>query len=216
MQFKTSSFSKLFYISRKLRYYYFILWNRLKFTLSGIHYGKNMRVFNRLYLWIKSSAKITIGDDFTFSSGEAFNPLCRNIRGMIYANEGATISFGNHVGISSACIWANEQIVIGNWVNIGGDCIIMDTDAHNLDWRIRCSGKMDEQKRDLDTYTAKSAPIIIEDGVLIGTRCIVMKGVTIGARSVIGAGSVVVKSIPSDCIAAGNPCKVIRWLPHSK
>ena len=52
--------------------------------------------------------------------------------------------------------------------------------------------------------------IEIEDDVLIGTRCIILKGVTIGARSVIGSGSIVTKSIPSDCIAAGNPCKVIR------
>ena len=51
---------------------------------------------------------------------------------------------------------------------------------------------------------------MIEDDVLIGTRCIILKGVTIGARSVIGSGSVVTKSIPPDCIAAGNPCKVVK------
>ena len=53
---------------------------------------------------------------------------------------------------------------------------------------------------------------MIEDDVLIGARCIILKGVHIGARSVIGAGSVVAKDIPSDCIAAGNPCKVIKRL----
>lgn len=41
---------------------------------------------------------------------------------------------------------------------------------------------------------------------------IILKGVTIGARSIIGAGSVVTKSIPSDCIAGGNPAKVIRYI----
>ena len=61
-----------------------------------------------------------------------------------------------------------------------------------------------------DLSTVKTAPIVIEDDVLIGSRCIILKGVTIGARSVIGAGSIVTKSIPPDCIAAGNPCKVIR------
>lgn len=55
---------------------------------------------------------------------------------------------------------------------------------------------------------------MIEDDVLIGTRCIIFKGVTIGARSVIGSGSVVTKSMPSDCIAAGNPCKVIKFTNH--
>jgi acetyltransferase-like isoleucine patch superfamily enzyme len=38
----------------------------------------------------------------------------------------------------------------------------------------------------------------------------VLKGVTIGAKTIIGAGSVVIKDIPADCIAAGNPCKVIK------
>ena len=54
--------------------------------------------------------------------------------------------------------------------------------------------------------------IIIEDDVLIGTNCIVLKGVRIGARSIIGAGSIVTKDIPSDCIAAGNPAIIIKNL----
>lgn len=56
----------------------------------------------------------------------------------------------------------------------------------------------------------KSKPIVIEDDVLIGTGSYILKGVHIGARTVIGAGSVVTKDIPADCIAAGNPCKVIK------
>lgn len=56
----------------------------------------------------------------------------------------------------------------------------------------------------------KKAGITIGNDVLIGTRCIILKGVTIGDRTIIGSGSVVTKSIPSDCVAAGNPCKVIR------
>lgn len=63
-----------------------------------------------------------------------------------------------------------------------------------------------------DTQTAKTSSISIEDDVLIGTCSIILKGVTIGARSIIAAGSVVTKSIPADCIAGGNPCKVIRYI----
>jgi acetyltransferase-like isoleucine patch superfamily enzyme len=87
----------------------------------------------------------------------------------------------------------------------------MDTDAHNLDYRVRASNEM-IGKYYKDSLTAASAPITIEDDVLVGTRCIILKGVTIGARSIIGSGSVVTKSIPSDCIAAGNPCRVIRMI----
>lgn len=85
----------------------------------------------------------------------------------------------------------------------------MDSDAHNLDYRIRASKELID-KISKDVLTAKTAPIVIEDDVLIGTRCIILKGVTIGARSVIGSGSVVTKSIPPDCIAVGNPCRVIK------
>ena len=122
------------------------------------------------------------------------------------------IEMGHHVGMSSPCVWAKERITIGNHVNIGGDCIIMDSDAHNLDWRIRDSGEMFSAKESMDGHTAKCAPIVIEDHVLIGARSIILKGVTIGRGTVIGAGSVVVKSIPAGCIAAGNPCKVIKRL----
>lgn len=122
----------------------------------------------------------------------------------VYAGEGAKIKIGNDVGISSACIRAKQYIKIGNNVNIGGDCILLDTDAHNMNYKIR-------RKRDgEDGRTANSAPIIIEDDVLIGARCIILKGVTIGAHSVIAAGSIVTKSIPKDCVAGGNPCKIIK------
>ena len=61
----------------------------------------------------------------------------------------------------------------------------------------------------------QSAPIIIEDDVWLGAQSIILKGVTVGARTIIGAGSVVTKSIPADCVAAGNPCKVIRKLNNA-
>mgnify|MGYP000840304717 FL=1 len=88
----------------------------------------------------------------------------------------------------------------------------MDTDAHNLDYMIRRSHEKDVHGFRIDSLSAATAPIVIEDDVLIGTRCIILKGVTIGARSIIGSGSVVVKTIPADCIAAGNPCKVIKYI----
>jgi len=197
-------------IPRRLRMIYYIRFNRLRFWLNDVSFGSNMQVYSKIYLNKARDSKITIGDNFVFTSGEAFNPLCRNIRGCIYAPVGSVIQIGDNVGISSACIRAKERIVIGNRVKIGGDCILIDTDAHNLDYRIRNSGELDAQGRSIDSLSATSAPIIIEDDVLIGTRCIILKGVTIGARTVIGSGSIVTKSIPADCIAAGNPCRIIK------
>ena len=56
----------------------------------------------------------------------------------------------------------------------------------------------------------RTRPNAYEDDVMIGARCIILKGVVIGARSVIGAGAVVTRSIPADCIACGNPAKIIK------
>ena len=53
-------------------------------------------------------------------------------------------------------------------------------------------------------------PVTIGEDVWVGGGAIILPGVTIGARTVIGAGSVVTRDIPDDVIAAGNPCRVIR------
>lgn len=184
----------------------------MKFWINGIEFGTGMKVHNVVYLSKHSKAYMKIGQNFVITSGESFNPLCRNIRASICLERSTSIiEIGDNTGLSSPCIWAKERITIGNRVRVGGDCILMDSDAHNLDYRVRSSNEQID-KISKDILTAKTAPIVIEDDVLIGTRCIVLKGVTIGARSIIGSGSVVTKSIPADCIAAGNPCKVIRFI----
>lgn len=192
----------------------YIGWNKIYFFLNNIKYGKNFRVFNHLYLKIHVGALVQIGNNCTIMSGAGLNPLSRNIKTCIYVGKKATLKLGNDVGISSSTLWVKESVSIGNSVAIGADCIIMDTDAYNLDWKIRCSEETNEYGESVDMVTAASAPIVIEDNVLVGARCIILKGVTIGARSIIGSGSIVTKDIPSDCIAAGNPCKVIKSIVY--
>lgn len=197
--------SKLFNLNTKISIIFFLYWNRLKFKLKGVKFKNNLNVYSKMHLMVGKNAQITIGNDFTFISDDCINPLCRNIKGCIIANSEATISIGNNVGMSSPCIWAHTSIKIGNNVNIGGDCIIIDSDAHSLNY-------IDRRIPQIDITKKIDLPINIEDDVLIGTRCIILKGVTIGPRSIIGSGSVVTKPIPADCIAAGNPCKVIKYI----
>ena len=59
-------------------------------------------------------------------------------------------------------------------------------------------------------------PIHIGDNVWIGGGVIINPGVTIGNNSVIGSGSVVVKDIPENVVAVGNPCKVLRSIDNPK
>lgn len=196
----------VFRIPRFVRKLFYKRFNRLLLSLLGVEYGKNLLIHNKTYFKLRAGARLKIGDDFVLTSGEAYNPLCRNLRAILYLDKNARITIGDNCGMSSPCVWAKESIKIGNNVRVGGDCIILDNDCHSLDYRIR------RKERDEESgCMIKSAPIVIEDDVMIGARCIILKGVTIGARSVIAAGSVVTKSIPSDCIAGGNPCKVIRY-----
>ncbi len=204
---------KLLRLTRYAKWRYYILWNRIKFPIYGIKLGNSSKIFNYVHLEVNHKSSVTIGNNFWLSSGDSFNPLCRNISACICAERDDTvIKIGDNVGMSSPCIWAKKSIEIGDYVKIGGDCIIMDSDAHNLDWRIRNSGIKGLKNKPIDILTAKCAPIIIEDHVLIGTRTIILKGVNIGARSIIAAGSVVTHNIPADCIAGGNPAKVIKFL----
>jgi maltose O-acetyltransferase len=75
----------------------------------------------------------------------------------------------------------------------------MDNDFHRLE----------PERRD---ERPLSAPIILEENVWLGARVIVLRGVTIGAGSAIGAGSVVTRDIPPRSLAVGAPAKVIRSL----
>lgn len=94
---------------------------------------------------------------------------------------------------------AAEKVVIGDDVNVGANTVIMDTDFHPLD----------AEARRLDSVPAETDPILIEDDVFIGVNCLILKGVTLGKGSVIGAGSVVTKDVPPNAIVAGNPTRLI-------
>jgi len=196
-----------------LRIKLYRLFNRLFFRWKGVSFGRNFMAYNKVYLTgycSRGGGRFAIGNNFHLTSGDCINPICRNVRACFHLGcPTASITIGNHVGMSSPCIWINEKLTIGNHVNIGGNCMILDTDVHQLDYLVRRGEKPTNND---STTTVQTAPVTIEDDVWIGANCQILKGVTIGARSVIGAGSVVTKSIPSDCIAAGNPCRVIREL----
>lgn len=142
---------------------------------------------------------ISIGNYCKFLSIKWSNLIGINHRCIIStSNKYAELSIGNNCGFSGVSIWCFEKITIGNNVRVGANVIIMDGDAHQDDPR-----------------AGKNAPILIEDNVWIGANVIVLKGVTIGSNSVIGAGSVVTKDIPSNVVAAGNPCRIIKPLDDS-
>lgn len=177
------------------------IYNRWFFKAKDVKYGRNMTVIGRVS--IVGTGRISIGDNFMMTSGETINPIGGNLEGAIYMdNSEVEIVIGNNVGMSSTRMWIHNKLTVGNNVKVGAGVLFIDTDCHPIDYMVRR----------ISNDGTKSSPILIEDDVWIGAQSIVLKGVTIGARSIIGAGSVVTKSIPADCIAAGNPCKVIKSL----
>ena len=119
------------------------------------------------------------------------------------ATTGSKIVIGDNVGISGSTICASKSVTIGDRVLVGSGCIITDTDSHPIDWEDRKAHKNDK---------TKSSPVVIGDDVFIGARSIILKGVTIGNHSVVGAGSVVSKDVPPDCVVAGNPAIIVKYL----
>ena len=181
--------------------------NYLYFSIYTLRYniklGCKFCIHGKLDFRVYKTSVLEIGDNFYFSNARKLNPICRNVRGSVRIEKKAELIIGNNVAISSACIWVQEFVKIGNNVRIGGDCLIIDSDCHSLDY-------MDRRNNVSDKRNTKNKGIIIEDDVMIGARCIILKGVVIGARSIIGAGSVVTSAIPSDCVVAGNPARIIR------
>ncbi len=198
---------RLFNVRRRIRGIFYRYYNIVYFKLSGVVLGRDCKIVNKVYVNCHPSAKIIIGDSTTIFSGDNIIPLLRNATATIVAAAGSIIKIGNHCGLSNPCIWATQSITIGDNVLIGANCSIMDSDFHSIDYCERVRAKHSEG--------AMSSPIVIGDGAWIGCNTLIFKGVKIGKRSVIGGGSIVTHDIPSDCIAAGNPCKVIRYLDNS-
>lgn len=117
----------------------------------------------------------------------------------ITANNHAEISVGDNSYISQeVTINSRNRIIIGKDVMLAQQVKIMDFDAHNI---FSINGH---------EVTNKSKPVVIQDNVWIGARATILKGVTIGAGSIVGANSCVTSDVPNNVIVAGNPAKIIK------
>ena len=168
---------------------------------AGAQLGDNIHFNGRCRIYV--SGRVLIGDDFICNSSRF--AIDNGAESMITVGPDACLKIGNASGMSSSVIQCYSEVNIGSNVNIGAGCVIMDTDFHSKDYMVR-------RDRALDRKSCEKAPVYIGDDVFIGARSIICKGVTIGNRSIIAAGSVVVNDIPADCMAGGNPARVIKSL----
>ncbi|WP_276372799.1 acyltransferase [Chryseolinea sp. H1M3-3] len=159
----------------------------------GVSIDVGCRFFGLTHFRRFPSSTIHVGKDCVFRSDQTSNLIGVNHPCILSTHfEKSEIRIGDHCGFSGVTIGAAREIRIGNNVLCGANCVITDFDWH------------------LDLRNTPPAPVIIHDNVWIGLNTVILKGVEIGANSVIGANSLVVHNIPSNVIAAGNPCKVIK------
>jgi acetyltransferase-like isoleucine patch superfamily enzyme len=143
---------------------------------------------------------LTIGARF-----QAQSRLDQKLFGIIQPNlfnivvPGSEIEIGNDASVSGSTISAAKKITIGNRVLIGSGGVICDNGAQPI---------LPKERKDHTKIVSK--PIIFEDNLFIGARTIILKDVTIGKGSVIGAGSVVTKTIPPIKIVAENPASIVK------
>lgn len=195
----------------------------LQKCLSGVAFNTSD---DEIQSFIHSARKLTKSYNTTPSTdSEKRNEILNELFGHIgsnvnidtpfYCDYGRHISIGNNVIININCTFVDcNKIEIGNNVLIASNVQIY-TATHSTDVNERLVANWDSNSG-LPYFRAYALPVKIEDNVWIGGGVIILPGVTIGKNSVIGAGSVVTKSIPKNCVAVGNPCRVIRKINDEK
>lgn len=178
-----------------------ILWNSLLFYNKKITKGSNVIIRGKINVY--GEGEVVINDNVIINSHIRYNPIGGQSSTSFFVTKGAKITIGRGSGISNSAFCAMNRIELGKDVYIGGDCRIYDTDFHSIKKNERVNSS---------NCNVKTKPVFIDDGVWLGASCIVLKGVTIGKNSVVGAGSVVTKDIPPNQIWAGNPAHYIKDL----
>ena len=131
------------------------------------------------------------------------------ITAPFFVDYGDNIHLGHHVEINMNCVFLDcNTISIGDHTGIGPGVHIY-TVTHPVEPQERLS-------QTSAFWKSKTAPVSIGKNVWIGGGSLILPGVSIGDGSTIGAGSVVTKSVPAYCLAAGNPCRVVRFLEEGQ
>jgi len=180
-----------------------LLWPlaRVQLALAGVGWGAGWKFYGLPIIQKHRRSTMTIGAGLELRSTARSNPLGANRPCILSTRRvGAVLQIGSGFGMTGGSVVCEELITIGDRVIVGANSVITDTDFHPLS----------AERRRTHILDGATAPVVIGDDVFIGMQVLVLKGVTIGASSVIGAGSVVTRDVPAGVIAAGNPARVIN------
>ena len=145
--------------------------------------------------FIEGHLRIRLGDDV------AIDGVSSLTAGKVYDDPVLEVGdrvFLGHQLVVSVC----QRVAIGSDVLVSDRVVIADNDGHPLDPVRR------RRREPVDRTSVR--PVAVEDGAWIGTRAIILKGVTVGHGAVVAAGAVVTRDVPPHALVAGNPARVIR------
>lgn len=167
---------------------YQCIWTVPLFKSRCVECGPRLKLPNGMPL-VLGHLKLFIGSDVSILDSTLAG-------GHVHSEPSIRIGDRTHIGYHTDII-ASLSVIIGDDVMIAKDCYIADSDGHPVSpsRRLRHEG----------VNITEINPVVIGNNVWIGTGCYILKGVTIGDNSIIGANTVVTKSIPSNCIAFGSP-----------
>ncbi len=181
-------------------------YTRLMLRANGVTLGKNCTSNGIPELEMSIKGSCSVGNDLQLQNGDHYNMVGRQQKCFLVIGRNATLTIGDNVGISGTAIVCHKNIVIGDHTRIGMNCVIYDTDFHDLDLRKRAVIPED--------YTeVVKKEVLIGKYVFIGAHSTILKGVTVGDGAIIGAGSVITRNIPSGEIWGGNPARFIAEAP---
>lgn len=152
-----------------------------------------------------SKCEITIGNECT-------------LQGLLVTeHDNASITIGNNVFIGANTVLDCAQaIVLEDDVLVSYECLLLDSNNHSQNFDVRKNDLPDVKSgREYNWSAIPSNPIRVCRGAWIGARSIILKGVTIGEGAIVGAGSVVTKSVDPYTIVGGNPARVVKLIPEA-
>lgn len=174
----------------------------LKYKGVEFNYGK-VHLHGLPMISKAKGSRIIIQDYVTINSNTKYNVAGINHKTILATMlPNSLILIGTGCGISGASIVATKKVELGEGVGLGVNVNIWDTDFHPVEVEQRLNQK--------SILEAKCAEIIINKHVWIGANSTICKGCNIGEGSVVGANSVVTKTIPPNVLAVGSPAKIIK------
>ncbi len=173
------------------------LWH-IEARIKGATCDPTVVFIGRPIITVAPNSVLNIGRNAKVTSALRSNPLaCFQPCVIRTWAPNARLSLGANTGLSGTVVCAVLSIEIGEGTLIGSGAMIIDNDFHELSpegWR--------------EASPSDARPIKIGRDVFIGARAIILKGVTIGDRAVVGAGAVITRDVPANCLATGNPASI--------